>query len=115
MRSIGLGPHQREGVVKLNDGEVPASQRHQRMVALKPTRDGSSTADYSVVDLIDAARISFMLTPKRTGSFHTQVGEVLSTLQELLEQQGQPTVIVIQTVFLRNASDQDECEKLLAK
>jgi len=115
MRSIRLGPRQREGAVKLNSDEVAVSQRKQRMVTLKPTTEvSSSAAEYSVVDLIDATRISFMLTPKGRGSFRAQAGEILCTLQALLEQQVQPAVVVIQTVFLRNASEQAECERLLA-
>jgi len=76
---------------------------------------GSISADYSVVDLVDASRISFMLRPKSRGSFSEQVKELLSTLQSGLKQQGQCVMVVIQTVFLRNASAQAECERIFAE
>ena len=106
------GPRQHEGAVKLRDDEVTAGQNQQRLVACKPALEGC--ADYSLVDLIDATRISFMLTPKGRGPFRQQLGELLAAMHALLKQQEQPAAVVIQTVFLRNASDRQECERILA-
>ncbi len=71
-------------------------------------------AEFSTVDLGDSARLSLMLTPRSRGAFAEQASEVFSSLKAILGAQSQPMTVTSQTLFLRDAAAQAECERLLA-
>ena len=68
----------------------------------------------SFVDLGDSTRLALMITPTGRGAFRDQVAEALSALQEVLDRQPHRMVVTVQTVFLRDAADRDECERRFA-
>jgi enamine deaminase RidA (YjgF/YER057c/UK114 family) len=53
-----------------------------------------------------------MLTPHGRGSFASQVAELLGRVTTVLDLHGEPMVVTSQTVFLRDASCQQQCEQL---
>ena len=71
-------------------------------------------AQYSSADLGGSTRVTVMSAPHGRGSFAEQAREVLAGLQAVVQAQPQPMAITFQTVFLREASDQAECERFLA-
>jgi enamine deaminase RidA (YjgF/YER057c/UK114 family) len=83
------------------------------MVVLANDSGPLGAADFSYVNLGDSARLSLMLTPRGGGSVGEQVGEILLTLQGALQNQPRPMTVTFQTLFLRDASDQPECERML--
>ena len=66
------------------------------------------------VDVGDSVRLALMITPRGVGAVHEQVQEVLSVITAVLEKQAQPMAVTVQTVFLKNAQDQGECERAFA-
>jgi enamine deaminase RidA (YjgF/YER057c/UK114 family) len=84
------------------------------MVISSDERKSGHAAGHSFIDLGDSARLVLMLTPTGRGSFRQQATEVLSVMQNLLQSQPQPMTATSQTVFLRDASERTECERLLA-
>ena len=72
-------------------------------------------AGYSHVDLGDSTRVALMLTPQGRGSFGDQAREVLLAVQTVLGKHPEPMAITVQTVFLKDARDQAECEQLFAE
>jgi enamine deaminase RidA (YjgF/YER057c/UK114 family) len=56
-----------------------------------------------------------MITPCGRGSFGDQAREVLSAMRAVLDQYPEPMAITVQTVFLKDAQDQAECEQLFAE
>ena len=72
-------------------------------------------AEHSFVDLGDSTRIVLMLTPRGRGSLADQVAEVMAHLNTILDEHPDQLQTTAQTVFLRNADDQAECERLLAE
>jgi len=84
------------------------------MVTAQAGPKPAETGAYSFVDLGDSARVALMLAPKGRGAFGEQTQEVLSTLRAVLARQPQPMAVTFQTVFLRQARDQAECERLFA-
>ena len=56
-----------------------------------------------------------MITPRGSGNVREQVREVLSVIRTVLEKQPQPMVVTVQTVFLKDARDQAECERAFAE
>jgi enamine deaminase RidA (YjgF/YER057c/UK114 family) len=74
----------------------------------------ANTADCSFVDLGDSARLALVITPHGRGSGQEQAAEVLNRLQTVLKNLAQPMVVTVQTVFLRDAATQGECERLFA-
>jgi enamine deaminase RidA (YjgF/YER057c/UK114 family) len=54
-----------------------------------------------------------MLTPKGRGTFEKQAFELLNLVQCALSKQPWPMVVTSQTIFLRDAADQKQCEKIL--
>jgi enamine deaminase RidA (YjgF/YER057c/UK114 family) len=55
-----------------------------------------------------------MITPEGRGTFREQAREVVSAMRTVLAKQPEPMVVTVQTVFLKAAQDQAECERLLA-
>jgi len=110
-----LGARQSEGTIEqLGDGIVPSNRISLQMVTFPATCGLGDSPDYSVVELDDAKRVSLMLTPKGRGSFGEQVDEILARMKAILTAQEQPMAVVTQTVFLRNANEQGECEGIFA-
>jgi enamine deaminase RidA (YjgF/YER057c/UK114 family) len=56
-----------------------------------------------------------MVTPRSSGKVREQVREVLSFIRTDLDKQPQPMIVTVQTVFLKDARDQAECEKAFAE
>jgi enamine deaminase RidA (YjgF/YER057c/UK114 family) len=71
-------------------------------------------AAHSYVNLGDSARVALMITPQGRGTFREQAREVVSAMRTVLAKQPAPMVVTVQTVFLKDAQDQAECERLLA-
>jgi enamine deaminase RidA (YjgF/YER057c/UK114 family) len=69
----------------------------------------------SRVELGDCTRVAFMITPQGRGAFRDQVGEVLAVVRTVLGQPGEPMTMVLQTVFLKDARHQAQCERLFAE
>jgi len=68
----------------------------------------------SFVDLGDSARMALMIVPVGRGSFREQATEAMSILRGILDRQSQRMIVTVQTVFLRDAGDQAECEAFLS-
>jgi len=57
-----------------------------------------------------------MLTPQGRGPFATQAAELMATVTSVLRShRDQPMVVTSQTVFLRNESEQRQCEEIFEK
>ncbi|MDA8157484.1 MAG: Rid family hydrolase [Actinomycetota bacterium] len=72
----------------------------------------ASCAQYSLMDLGGTRRLVTMITPEGRGDFISQAGEGLAAMQSILRENG--AAPVFQTVFLRDAGDQGQCQKLLS-
>ena len=57
--------------------------------------------------------MALMVTPRGRASFRDQAIEALEGLGRILGRQPQRMVVTVQTIFLRDARDQTECEDLL--
>jgi enamine deaminase RidA (YjgF/YER057c/UK114 family) len=68
----------------------------------------------SLIELGGPTRAALMLAPRSRGTFQEQTQELLAALLGLLERQSRPMQVTQQTVFLRQAGDQLECERLLS-
>jgi enamine deaminase RidA (YjgF/YER057c/UK114 family) len=95
-------------------GVSPLAAPPQAMVVAETIRDSSAPAAYSFVSLGDSTRVSFMLTPALGGSFAEQAREILSTMQQVLQKLPCPAAVTSQTVFLRSASDEAQCEQIFS-
>ena len=69
----------------------------------------------SRVDLGDSTRVTLVITPRGRGAFRDQVREVLSAMQAVLDKYSEPMTITLQTVFLKDARHQAECEQRFAE
>ncbi len=92
---------------------IPSRAESERSLSLE-TR---SCADgrYSILDLLTATRLVVMITPRGRGSFRQQAQELLQIMKAVLQTAPQPTALTIQTVFLRDARSQQECERLFTE
>lgn len=100
-------------IMGARERERSAAETTGRMVAAAGGFRAETVAQSSFVDLGDSTRVALMLGPRGRGSFPEQVQEVLAALVEVLEGQRRPMVVTLQTVFLRDARDQAECDRLL--
>lgn len=85
------------------------------MVISEPALNLADGAGCSYVDLGDSVRLALMITPRRSGDLREQVREVLSVIRAALDKQPQPMVVTVQTVFLKDACGQAECERAFAE
>src|SRR5215471_7625475 len=108
------GARQGEGVVKrLRRGVVPQSASHPPHPLAGNHNGTCDPPGCSFVDLGDSTRVSFMLTPSGRGPFAMQAAELLATVTSVLRShRDQPMVVTSQTVFLRDALEQEQCEKI---
>ncbi len=83
------------------------------MVHLQPDPTPGRRADWAFVNLGDSARLALSLAPLGRGSFAEQAQEILAKLKRSLECQPHQMTVTSQTVFLRSAADQAQCEQLL--
>jgi enamine deaminase RidA (YjgF/YER057c/UK114 family) len=72
-------------------------------------------AGCSYVDLGDSVRLAFVITPRGGGKVREQVHEVFSVMRTVMEKLPQPMVVTVQTVFLKDARDQAECDRAFAE
>jgi enamine deaminase RidA (YjgF/YER057c/UK114 family) len=82
------------------------------MVVLPAGVEPAESAAYSFVDLGDSARVALSLIPGGRGPFGEQAREVMAALQAILAKQPGRMTVTVQTVFLRDAGDQAECEAI---
>ncbi len=82
------------------------------MVLAEPGTGLAVGAGHSYVDLGDCARAALMITPSGRGAFGEQAREVLSAMRRILAKQPEPMAATVQTVFLKDARDQAECERI---
>jgi len=104
-----LGARRREAVSKpkpRRKGGVPLS----RLVSLPSGLDGAERAAHSSVELGDLTRVALALTPAGRGTFGEQAREIITELKAILANQPGPMTVTVQTVFLRHAAEQAECE-----
>ena len=85
------------------------------MVISEPGTNLTEGASFSLVDLGDSVRLALMVTPHGRDDVPQQVQEVLSGIRTVLEKQPQPMTVTVQTVFLRDARDQGDCERAFEK
>ncbi len=85
------------------------------MVISKAGSGSSAGAAHSYVNLGDSARVALMITPQGRGAFCEQAREVVLGMRTVLENQPEPMVVTVQTVFLKDPQDQAECERMLAE
>jgi enamine deaminase RidA (YjgF/YER057c/UK114 family) len=85
------------------------------MVISEPALNLADGAGCSSVDLGDSVRLALMVTPRSSGHLLEQVREVLSVIRAALDKQPQPMVVTVQTVFLKDARDREECERAFAE
>jgi len=78
------------------------------------TGAGRAEAQFSILDLGDAVRLSAWTAPTGRGPFKEQATEAFSALGEILAQSSRPTHLTNLTVFLRKAAGQRFCEEWLA-
>ena len=112
MRAISSAARGRKKAAKpAGSGAAP---RRSAMVLAEAGSGAAGGAQHSYVDLGDSARVAFMITPQGRGPLADQVREVLSAMRAILDRQPEPMVVTVQTVFLKDARDQAECEQLFA-
>jgi len=68
---------------------------------------------YSVLDLGRTTRFVIMAAPRSRGIFAHNAREELESVRALLRRQTCRPAVTVQTVFLRNASDETECERIV--
>ena len=81
----------------------------------RTTQPGADGDGHRAIDLGDATRLAIMATPASRGAFAEQAAEVLDTIQSALRAQPHQTSLTTQTIFLRQARDRDECQRLFAQ
>ena len=59
--------------------------------------------------------MAITIAPLSRGTLRDQAAEALDLLQETLARQAQRMVVTVQTVFLKDARDQAECERVFAR
>jgi enamine deaminase RidA (YjgF/YER057c/UK114 family) len=82
------------------------------MVIAETSSDLAEGTGCSHVDLGDSTRVALMITPRGRGPFGEQAREVLLAMRTVLGKYPEPMAITVQTVFLKDARDQAECEEL---
>ncbi len=105
MPANALGAHERERT---------EAQLRRPMVSCDGGFRAEQVAQHSFVDLGDSTRVALMLGPRGRGSFQEQTQELLSAMLAILEAQPRPMVVTVQTIFLRDAGTQAQCEQMLA-
>jgi enamine deaminase RidA (YjgF/YER057c/UK114 family) len=71
-------------------------------------------AQFSILDLGDALRLSVISTPRSRGTISEQAVEAFSALNAVLAEQSRQMFVINQTVFLRDSHERVVCEELLA-
>jgi enamine deaminase RidA (YjgF/YER057c/UK114 family) len=82
------------------------------MVIAETSSDLAEGTGCSHVDLGDSTRVALMITPRGRVPFGEQAREVLLAMRTVLGKYPEPMAITVQTVFLKDARDQAECEEL---
>jgi enamine deaminase RidA (YjgF/YER057c/UK114 family) len=82
------------------------------MVIAETSSDLAEGTGCSHVDLGDSTRVALMITPRGRGPFGEKAREVLLAMRTVLGKYPEPMAITVQTVFLKDARDQAECEEL---
>jgi enamine deaminase RidA (YjgF/YER057c/UK114 family) len=115
MSATGVRAPRREDEIKSSPGRVLlATPGRSGATAAKAGPNFSHGEECCAVDLGDSARLALMVTPESRGEFREQAEEVFSAAHSILQRQVPPMTITLQTIFLREASDRQECERMLA-
>jgi enamine deaminase RidA (YjgF/YER057c/UK114 family) len=85
------------------------------LVCSETLSDAPKPTGYSVVDLGKSARLSLMLTPEARGNLRDQAEKTLAAIDAVVRKKPQKMTLTSQTVFLRDSSDQAECEAIFAR
>lgn len=114
--SVGHSPEREPKKTRPKPAVVAAlsSSESSNLVIPGSLARGAMTASFSLLELSGTRQVELVVTPSARGSFREEALEVLSALKAILAQAGQPLTVISQTVFLRDAARQRECEKLLA-
>ena len=113
MSGSALGARQRLQSPESTRGTPPPTQ--PSLVKLATLSPSAGTSGASLVTLDGALRLSLVLTPQGRGRFRDQAQELLETARGIAGAQSHPMAFTCQTVFLRDAADQPECERIFAK
>ena len=110
------GAPQREGVLKRRREErVPSSPSSSRVAFPDKRPRTADKAEHSFVDLGDSGRLALMSVPEGRGPFAEQAQEALLRMRAVVQSQATPMALTFQTIFLRDAADQAQCERLLSE
>lgn len=101
-------------------GRAPRSEaahraQTDRLVRNLAGEECGGRAEGSYVDLGESARMALLLGPEGRGAVKDQINDILSLLAANLEGQPQPLEATLLTVFLREAGDREEVERLLGE
>jgi enamine deaminase RidA (YjgF/YER057c/UK114 family) len=100
--------------VKPKSGGRLSARGLPRLVVPAPNPSTDAAPESSLIDLGDSARLALVLIPEAKGSLQHQATDVLARLQSILARQPLPMTVTVQTVFLRDAANQAECERLFS-
>lgn len=90
---------------------LPVNSRRSLSLKGAPSAEGK----YCLINLGDTRRLALLVTARGEGSFRQQAEDVLQVMQAMLAEDSELATITAQTVFLRDAGDQAECERLFTK
>jgi enamine deaminase RidA (YjgF/YER057c/UK114 family) len=107
------GAIQRGDPIKELRGRAAPGVTRPPLVVLGDRPNPGEPAEFSCVNLGESSRVSLMLVPRSRGPFGEQFREILLKAKAILQQQPWPMTVTLQTLFLRNAADHPECERLL--
>jgi enamine deaminase RidA (YjgF/YER057c/UK114 family) len=112
----GLSNKRRSGapVASLDSG-APTTLGLSRIVCHTDESVSDNGTGYSSVNLPDPIRMAVAITPTGRGSLEQQALEIMQALEGVLRGQSRRMVPTVQTVFLRESSDQAKCKRLMAE
>ncbi len=76
-------------------------------------KESDAGIGYSVVELHKVRHIFAAAVPRTGETLREQTGDALRTIQRVIDEEGTPGSIVHQAVFIRDASLQEECRRLI--
>ncbi|MBN2577651.1 MAG: hypothetical protein JXB10_01495 [Pirellulales bacterium] len=76
-------------------------------------RETRTGIEYSAVELGGARHVFAAAAAQRDGTFYQQARDVLEGVEKMLREEELPGSIVMQTVFLGDPADRDECRRMM--
>jgi len=111
MFASSSAPTGRQQVVGTSPSDAVSTQSRLVVAEAAGNKEG---AQHCYVNLGDSTRLALMITPRGRGAFRDQANEVLSAMKSMLDRQPEPMVMTVLTVFLKEAQDQAEFQRLVA-